>query len=543
MVLDNEHTVGNVSPLKQWLHEFAGDDVLQSLESEWRQFAEQSPRVTFFGAYDTGKSSIIRRLLVDGGEDVPEWLTISARHETFEARRIEIGGVVLQDTPGIAPSGRDARSLTNTQRAMEAIFPTDVLVVVVSPQLLTGEREAVLPLLNLPWPAGSLWFVISRFDGAGIDPEDDLGGYRELGERKVQELREQLARFLDPAPDVRVFTLAADPFGAVGEELAPEPEYWDEFRDWDGMSEFAAAIDGVRDRSSALRQAAEVRFWHHHVQDELSQLETAAEPANQEVELTGQERRRISAISGEVDELERSAQNSLDFQIENVFSYISATPFATTGSFRERLGQALDLWEETLVADLSSIWEKLEDFQTRERERPSWRNIGQYDDYLNRPPSGSQDGARESFGRKSRSKVAKLGAEFVQSVKNLDKRLSTNLKGNPTGKPTKLGKLTEGLDTAGEFAGVVSQAMDLAEMLRDSRRQEQQEAALRAEWDTRIATIKDRVLADASGHAAPYVQELRAHLQELDEAARQAQQKAEDLVHFVERARAEAPLR
>ena len=136
-----------------------------------------------------------------------------------------------------------------------------------------------------------------------------------------------------------------------------------------------------------------------------------------------------------------------------------------------------------------------------------------------------------------------MGAEFVQSVKNLDKRLSTNLKGNPTGKPTKLGKLTEGLDTAGEFAGVVSQAMDLAEMLRDSRRQEQQEAALRAEWDTRIATIKDRVLADASGHAAPYVQELRAHLQELDEAARQAQQKAEDLVHFVERARAEAPLR
>jgi putative ribosome biogenesis GTPase RsgA len=59
--------------------------------------------VTFFGAFDCGKSSLLRRLLVDDDIAVPDWLTISARHETFAASDIRYRGAILRDTPGVDP--------------------------------------------------------------------------------------------------------------------------------------------------------------------------------------------------------------------------------------------------------------------------------------------------------------------------------------------------------------------------------------------------------------------------------------------------------
>ena len=48
-------------------------------------------QVTVFGVYDAGKSSLIKRLLVELGAPVPDWLTISARPETYAATRVEAG--------------------------------------------------------------------------------------------------------------------------------------------------------------------------------------------------------------------------------------------------------------------------------------------------------------------------------------------------------------------------------------------------------------------------------------------------------------------
>ena len=68
------------SGLRSWLSEASGADEVEGLDSQWADFASNTqPVVTLFGAYDTGKSSIIRRLLVDSGKPIPEWLTVSAR--------------------------------------------------------------------------------------------------------------------------------------------------------------------------------------------------------------------------------------------------------------------------------------------------------------------------------------------------------------------------------------------------------------------------------------------------------------------------------
>lgn len=173
-----------VGRARGWLATYGDPEDLRRIADRWNTFHTSRPVVTLFGAYDSGKSSLLRRVLLDSGLHVPEWLTISARHETFEASDIEFDEITLRDTPGISAEATDARGVTNTETALRATALTDVLVVVVPPQLPTGELQVIRNMLNKPWRKGSLWFAISRFDEAGVDPTGDPDGYRRLAEAK-----------------------------------------------------------------------------------------------------------------------------------------------------------------------------------------------------------------------------------------------------------------------------------------------------------------------------------------------------------------------
>src|SRR4051794_32172357 len=109
--MTEQHTAG----ARAWLEEVLGADGAVPQASAWDQFAASDrPVVTLFGAYDPGKGAPVRRLLVDAGREVPEWVPISARHETFEVGAIDFRGVSLRDTPGLAPGADDARAVANT---------------------------------------------------------------------------------------------------------------------------------------------------------------------------------------------------------------------------------------------------------------------------------------------------------------------------------------------------------------------------------------------------------------------------------------------
>ena len=48
--------------------------------AEWdAHVARGKVEVTFLGPYSSGKSTLLRRLVVEWNGDVPEWLTVSAR--------------------------------------------------------------------------------------------------------------------------------------------------------------------------------------------------------------------------------------------------------------------------------------------------------------------------------------------------------------------------------------------------------------------------------------------------------------------------------
>lgn len=168
-----------------------GDDVRR----RWDAYAARDGVVvTFFGPYDSGKSSLLKRLLVDDGQSVPDWLTVSGRRETFEPHEAALRRVVVRDTPGIA-GGNELHDAV----AKEALLLTDAIVLVLPPQLVTSDREFILAVLTghrfgcpptSAYPERGLAVVLSRMDEAGAMPRDDMAGYRALVQRKHEELSE-----------------------------------------------------------------------------------------------------------------------------------------------------------------------------------------------------------------------------------------------------------------------------------------------------------------------------------------------------------------
>ena len=295
-----------------WLGAYGDADDLATARDTWEAFDANPPTATVFGAYDSGKSSLLRRLLVDADIPVPDWLTISARHETFEASEITYRDIVLKDTPGVSPGSTDARGESNTATALEAIKTTDVLVVVVTSQLLTGERELVATALDLPWSEGALWFVISRFDEAGVDPDGDQDGYRQLAESKRRELAEELQRTLGRDLKPRVFVASPDPYGVVGPDQNPDPTLWDPFREWDGIEEIATELASLPPSAVALRVAAAERFWIGKVREQLATLDAQEAEVESVARTTSDLTARVDQLSARLDELRVSAHNDLN---------------------------------------------------------------------------------------------------------------------------------------------------------------------------------------------------------------------------------------
>lgn len=110
----------------------------------WREYASRPDVVAcLFGPYDSGKSSLLKRLLLDEGKPVPDWLTISGRRESFDVQESQAAGITIRDTPGIA-----SNEATHDQRALEAILFCDVVLFVLPPKILTADREVVLGIAS-----------------------------------------------------------------------------------------------------------------------------------------------------------------------------------------------------------------------------------------------------------------------------------------------------------------------------------------------------------------------------------------------------------
>lgn len=118
--------------------------LVDQYHEQWQQFSGQAAiRTVIFGAYDSGKSSLLKRLLVEAGSPVPDWVTISARRETFESREVVAGPIAFVDSPGLS-SGNGEHDIISRK----ALQLADAYIWVMPPQLVTSGQADFVAFLN-----------------------------------------------------------------------------------------------------------------------------------------------------------------------------------------------------------------------------------------------------------------------------------------------------------------------------------------------------------------------------------------------------------
>jgi hypothetical protein len=356
------------------LLEAGGASLVDRLHAE-DQALPPMPVISVFGAYDAGKSTLLKRLLVEAGVEVPSWLTVSARRETFEVNAVEAFGCLLRDTPGIA-----AGSTSHEGLAIEAVAGSDVVMLVMPPQLLTGDRDRTLSILSGKAfrPGGlslanSLLVVIAKLDEGAVDPVEDPSTYNEYLLRKRQEWKTLLEASEVHVTDAPVFAVSADPFQRVGNAAAPVREDYDEeYRAWDGVLELVYAFNDLPGRLPALRRAGRVRrlCWHlwanlDAIEDKLMQISTTQEEVVQT-------KKRFANFASKIDALLEVARDELDRAVSEALLTFARRGNAAPEEVADQLDGCITRWEKNQTAALDKlIGESDIELETRERARRS----------------------------------------------------------------------------------------------------------------------------------------------------------------------------
>ncbi|GAA4560983.1 GTPase [Planotetraspora kaengkrachanensis] len=215
------------------------------------------PALAVLGDYNSGKSSLIRRIMVDSGRQPHAAFDIRALPATAAADRYQLPRLDLVDTPGLQ-SGHGEHDTA----ALEAIAEAALVFVVVHINLLVGNTSILEELSRgsemIAAKGGRMVFLVNRCDELGVDPLTAPEAFLNLQNRKREELRAAFAaRSIEVEID-RIHCLSGDPFGLVGGDATAEPGDFDENRLWDGVTALTSAISSLSDEqlSAAASSAA-----------------------------------------------------------------------------------------------------------------------------------------------------------------------------------------------------------------------------------------------------------------------------------------------
>lgn len=358
--------------VSDWLSGVLDASAFEALAGQLDALEENAaPVVTLFGSYDTGKSAILRRILADEGHPVPEWLTISGRHETFEANEINVAGCTVRDTPGLVVGGSGDRAQAHNTASSDATALTDAMLVVLTPQLATAELPAVQAILDRGWTSEAVAFAINRFDEAGISPTDDPDGYADLAQRKIGELREAI-----PSGAVHeVFVVASDPFALQGPARDVDPSEWDPFRPWDGMDRLVAWFKSRPVRAAQLRKGAATRFWGESLDLALQDLDAAESgllSTKRESEAAGQ---RLALFGERLAALDRAVMQDLQGGLLAITLGADRRAAVNEEWLQEQMDRTIKNWFATSMGRLRDLNDELvTEFETQSA-RPVIRQL------------------------------------------------------------------------------------------------------------------------------------------------------------------------
>lgn len=205
------------------------------------------PRLQLCGDYNAGKTSFIKRLLIDVGEPIPETLEVQARPTTSQVTEYEWEGILLVDSPGLQSS-----RISDTKVALHSFPDATAILYLFQPNLVMGDMQIIDLILKGDEERGILaklertFFIINRSDELGIDPYEAPEEYKCLCERKKEELVLALRSRGININLEQVFCMASDPYGLISNLKDANSDHFNLYRDWDGFHSFVNAYYGVR---------------------------------------------------------------------------------------------------------------------------------------------------------------------------------------------------------------------------------------------------------------------------------------------------------
>lgn len=269
--LDTKHlktavaaAVGLVSreSLIRWLDGFTAlsDRIpeVAHLQDSTRQMLDRPPRVVLFGDYNTGKSSLIKRLLAEVGVPTPKGLRVAGKPTTTKETFYKWRDLQLVDSPGL-----QSLSAEHDSEAMAAASGASLAIVVLNVNLVIGDDSALRGFLTgtdtTRAKQANTIFIIGRADELGVDPLGSPSEFARLRSKKEAELCGLLARW--DVGDVPIHTVSADPYGTVGNLPASGPKsYQDLHRQWDGIAPLVSALERGSDEHAQLSHVGAMDF-------------------------------------------------------------------------------------------------------------------------------------------------------------------------------------------------------------------------------------------------------------------------------------------
>jgi hypothetical protein len=331
-----------------------------------------SPVVALVGAYNTGKTSLLRRLLVDEHLPMPEWARVTSREETAEINQVEVLGCTLVDTPGLEGLSEWHGSVTRT-----ALLEADSLVLLTTSNLFAADESLVgtdssldafavasgkaFMANGLGYPEGGLAVLVTRFDEAAPDPVDFPQAYEDARIRKLVELTALLERRAPLAVDGSYRDgIAGDPFGRTRNRVTTSVDY-DAYRSWDNMRGFAQWLGALPAQLKDLRSWRDVRI---RAEALTRQIEAQSDAVDQE------RLREADSKAGHADAVR--VQAKCERELKAATARLTAAldralftaPAPSDTQFRVELQRHLETelqqWTERVVANLQELADETE---------------------------------------------------------------------------------------------------------------------------------------------------------------------------------------
>lgn len=453
--------------------------------------SEARPPLVLIGDYNSGKTSLVKRLLAEAGEPVPASLVVRANPTTSESSAHSFGRFALVDTPGFQGGDPD-----HDAAALAAAVDAAVVIMVLNINLLLGDTSGLAELLRgstrIAGKAGRCIFVIGRIDELGVDPETAPRDFLNRCRRKEAELVSALAAHGLTVQPEQVFSVAADPFGLVGDRPHVTNEmYLGPNRIWDAVGpvvEPLLAIDAA---------TAERLQWHSVIDRTIAEVRRSRQDSADELTLAGQQsaagaslESTLSAALAELGQLKQSiaarAQRLVDEHADDVIGEALGAGPQEVEAMAENLAT---WWEDPRLAAAISEFDVVTG-----REIDEWfeNNSSQIGRRLDRMEFATSTGSYQASGdapapKDDSGKVAsKVMGESSRLISALGNRDAIYAIGKAIGKKFKpWGAVRGGANVAraGAVFGAAVTAFDIYTWVRDSQQENGREASRRAAVD------------------------------------------------------------